>query len=117
MTLLEELVTLITQLEIPVETGIFNGKAPDRYVVLSPLSDRFALNADDCPSFDVQEVRISLFSRNNPRQARNSIIRALQNARITITNRVYIEYEPDTLLHHYELDTAQLYPWNDESEG
>ena len=116
MTLLEELVSLVTESRIPVETGIFSGEAPDTYAVLTPLSDRFALNADDCPGVDVQEVRISLFSRDNPRQIRNRLIRALLRSGITITNRTYIEYETDTLYHHYEIDTAKLYQWYNELE-
>jgi hypothetical protein len=116
MTLLEDLVTLIAALDIPVETGVFSGEPPDTYVVLTPLSDSFAMNADDCPGADVQEVRISLFSRNNTRLIRKQIIRAILHAGITITNRMYIEYEPDTQLHHYEIDTAKAYLWDDDEE-
>lgn len=116
MTLLEELVKLITALGVPVETGVFTGEAPDTYAVLTPLTDMFALNADDCPGADVQEVRISLFSKYNPRLTRNRIIRALLQAGITITDRQYIEYETDSQYHHYEIDVVKQYLW-DEEEG
>jgi hypothetical protein len=117
VSLLEELVSLINEQKIPVETGVFSKEAPETYIVLTPLADLFELNADDCPGADVQEVRISLYSKRNPRAQRNRITRALIAAGITITNRSYIEYETDTMYHHYELDTAKQYIWyNNETE-
>jgi hypothetical protein len=116
MSLLEELHTIITALSIPVETGVFTGEPPDTYAVLTPLGDTFALNADDCPGVDVQEVRISLFTKTNPRQSLKKLIRALLRADITITSRAYIEYEPGTLYHHNEVDVAQQYPWDNNEE-
>ncbi|GHU73467.1 hypothetical protein AGMMS49992_12140 [Clostridia bacterium] len=116
MSLLEVLVSIMTELDIPVETGAFSDIAPDMYVVLTPLADTFALNADDCPGADVQEVRISLYTKTNPRSTNKRIIRRLLEKDITITARMYIEFETDTKLHHYEIDCAQLYPWDDYEE-
>ncbi|GHU69185.1 hypothetical protein FACS1894184_12740 [Clostridia bacterium] len=116
MSLLEELVTIMNALGIPVETGAFSDVGPDMYVVLTPLADTFELNADDCPGVDVQEVRISLYTKTNPRSTNKRIIRQLLEKDITITARMYIEYETDTQLHHYEMDCVQQYPWDDEEE-
>lgn len=65
MTILEELTGLLTQLDIPSETGAFSDSDPDTYVVLTPLTDRFEIFGDNYPLIDVNEVRISLFSKVN----------------------------------------------------
>ena len=39
--LLTALTNIIGGLQIPLETGVFKGKAPDRYIVLTPLSDTY----------------------------------------------------------------------------
>ena len=116
MSLIEEVNTIIVGMGIPVESGAFTSEPPDEYAVLTPLIDTFALNADDMPGVEIQEVRISLYSKCNPRPTRNRIVRALLRAGITITNRAYIEFEPDTRLHHDEIDVAKHYMWDEESE-
>ena len=65
MTILEELNDLLSNLDIPVEMGEFSGPAPDVYLVLTPLSDRFEVYGDNLPTVDICEVRISLFARGN----------------------------------------------------
>ncbi|MBS3902289.1 MAG: hypothetical protein KGZ54_09775, partial [Dethiobacter sp.] len=60
MSILAGLNALLTG-SIPVETGIFSGKAPDEYVVITPLLDIFEVHADDVPGLEVQEARLSLF--------------------------------------------------------
>jgi len=67
MSLLSELNTIMDGLSIPVETGVFSGVPPDEYAVLTPLIDDFTVFADDTPQAETQEVRISLFSKNNYR--------------------------------------------------
>lgn len=62
MSLLEDLQTTLSELDIPVETGIFSDKAPEQYLVIIPLSDTFDLHADNAPGIDVQEARLSLFT-------------------------------------------------------
>ena len=109
MSLLSELNTLITAIPLPVETGVFSCPAPDEYVVLLPLSDSFEVHADNRPSFDVQEVRISLFSRGNYLQRKMQITTALLNAEFTVTDRRYIGHENDTGYHHYAIDVAKNY--------
>ena len=109
MNILEELNTLLTAIPIPVETGVFSGLAPDEYVVILPLSDVFEVHADNRPGFDVQEVRISLFSKGNYQQRKRQITTALLNADITVTERRYIGHEDDTGYHHYAIDVAKSY--------
>ena len=62
MNILADIKQTLTPLGIPLETGVFTDTAPDTYIVAVPMSDRFALNADDAPSYDVQEARVSLYS-------------------------------------------------------
>ena len=44
---------------------MFSDTAPDRYLVLVPLSDTFDIHADNSPGIDVQEVRISLYTKGS----------------------------------------------------
>ena len=111
MSLLSELNTLLDALNIPVETGVFTGKAPETYVVITPLSDSFALHADDHPGMEVQEARLSLFSQANYRPFKRAIERALLTGVIIITDRHYVGHEDDTGYHHYAIDVAKHYVW------
>ena len=65
MNVLSETKALLEGLSIPVETGVFEGTAPEMYVVIVPLTDTFDLHADNAPSCDIQEARLSLFSKGN----------------------------------------------------
>ena len=109
MSLLSDLNTLLDTLSIPVETGAFTGKAPETYVVITPLTDTFALYAGDCPQYEVQEARLSLFSQGNYHPFKRQIEKALLGAGITITDRRYIGHEDDTGYHHFAIDAAKHY--------
>jgi len=109
MTILSDLQTTLEPLGIPLETGIFSDNAPSEYIVLVPMSDEFELHADNAPEIDVQEVRISLYSKGNYTKAKNAITRALLADEFTITARQYIGYETDTGYHHYNVDAAKFY--------
>ena len=61
MSVLSDIQSALTPLGIPLETGVFKDKAPERYIVVVPIVDTFALHADNAPAFDVQEARISFF--------------------------------------------------------
>ena len=113
MSILSELNTLITAIPLSVETGVFSSKAPDEYVVILPLSDIFEVHADNRPGFDVQEARISLFSKGNYLLRKKQITTALLNADFTITERRYIGHEDDTGYHHYAIDVAKTYRLED----
>jgi hypothetical protein len=56
MNILSDLTAVMDALNLPVETGVFRDKAPDEYVVITPLSDTFALYADNQPGIDIDET-------------------------------------------------------------
>jgi len=109
MSILSELNTLFETANIPVETGVFSGVPPDEYLVLTPLTDTFAVYGDNKPLADINEVRISLFSKNNYLQRKNQLVRMLLQADFVITDRRYIGHEDDTGYHHYAIDVAKNY--------
>lgn len=109
MGILEELNTVLAALDVPVETGVFSGKAPERYAVITPLSDAFGLYADNAPGVDVQESRISLFVKGNYTSLKNKLVRLLLQNDFTVTGRMYNGYETDTGYHHYTVDVARYY--------
>lgn len=113
MNVLSETKALLEGLSIPVETGVFEGTAPEMYVVIVPLTDTFDLHADNAPSCDIQEARLSLFSKGNYTKTKNSIVRSLLASDFTITDRRYIERENDTGYHHYAIDVAKIYELED----
>jgi hypothetical protein len=114
MSILEALNTLIGGLGIPVETGIFSEKAPDEYIVITPMSDTFEVFADNLPQYETQEARLSLYSKGNYMQRKRQIVKALLVAGITVTERRYIGYEDDTGYHHYAIDAAKEYEMKEE---
>ena len=109
MSLLSELAEIAKRLKIPGSTAVYSGKPPDEYLVFTPLYDSFKLHSDNKPEIDVQEVRISLFSKGNYNQTKSKIIRDLISADITITARKNIGHEDDTGYHHYAIDVAKEY--------
>jgi len=109
MSILSELNTLLETINIPIETGVFSGVPPDEYVVLTPLADTFAVFGDNKPLADINEVRISLFSKNNYLQRKNQLVRMLLQADFVITDRRYIGHEDNTGYHHYAIDVAKYY--------
>lgn len=118
MTILEEINHLLISVDVPVETGVFTDEAPETYVVITPLSDVFDLNADDAPGVDVQEVRLSIFTKGSYTQLKKRIVRLLLREGFTITDRRYIGFETDTRYHHYAVDTAKAYEYTmEETHG
>jgi len=114
LSLLKELIALLDALGIPVETGVFKAKAPDVYVVITPLSDTFDGYADNRPHREIQEARLSLFSKQNYRACVNRIVKALLDAGITVTDRRYLGYEEESEFHHFSVETAKNYELEEE---
>ena len=110
LTLLTE---IVGELHIPLETGVFKDSAPDRYCVFTPMTDTFELFADNRPHHETQEVRVSLYDRGNYLRTKNTLVRALLDADITITDRRYLGHEDDTGYHHYAIDVAKDYELED----
>lgn len=117
MSLLAEMKIIIEALGVPVETGIFSDTPPDRYAVLTPLSDTYNLFSDNRPSQDIKEVRISIFDKGNYLEIKKQIETSILSAGITITDRRYIGYETDTLYHHYAIDIAKNYETEEKTYG
>ena len=111
--ILEELNDLLSNFGIPVETGEFSDSAPDTYSVLTPLTDRFEVYGDNLPLIDVNEVRISLFTKGNYLETKRQITKALLQANFTITDRLFVGFEKDTKYYHVAIDVAKHY----EMEG
>ena len=111
-SILKELKEALQPLGIPIETGVFSKKAPDEYMVLTPMSDIFDHFADDLPQAEMQEVRLSLFSKGNYLERKNQIVNLLLIAAFTITDRRYLGYEEDTGFHHFAMDVAKEYSVN-----
>ena len=109
MNYLSELNGIISKLGLPVEVGVFSGKAPREYVVITPLADTFALHADNRPRQDTQEARLSLYVQGNYLRRKNAIVKALLAADFTITDRRFVGYETDTKYYHVNIDVAKSY--------
>ena len=107
--ILDELVTVMDGLRIPVMTASFVGKVPDQYIVLTQMEDTFEIFADNMPHMDVCSVRISLFSKSNYLYAKDLLVDALMTAGFTITLRRYIGREDDSGYHHYVVDVEKEY--------
>jgi hypothetical protein len=109
MSILAELNSLLEGIQIPVETGVFSGKAPDEYVVITPMVDVFELHADNRPQAETQETRLSLYSKGNYLARKRQIEAALLHADFTITARLYNGFDGDTNYHGYTIDVARNY--------
>ncbi len=106
MNILTELTALLTDV-LPVQTGYYSGIPPDEYIVLVPLSESFSLFGDNRPHAEIQEVRLSLFTKGNYISLKNKIVCILLDADFVITDRRYIGREDDTGYFHFVLDVAK----------
>lgn len=114
MSILTDINTAVSSLDIPIETGVFSEAAPDEYVVVTPLADSYEFYADNAPGFEMQEARLSLFSKGNYMKRKKQLSKALLSADFTITDRRYIGHEDDTGYHHYVIDVAKIYELEEE---
>ena len=109
MSVLADIQSALSALDIPVETGVFSDAAPAKYIVVVPIVDTFDLHADNAPGIDVQEARLSLYAQGNYMADKKAIVKTLLGADFTITDRRYIGYETETGYHHYAVDVAKHY--------
>lgn len=107
MSVLEELNTIVESAGLPVETGVFSGTAPDAYVVITPISEHFALFSDDTPGMNIEEARLSLFSKKNYTQRKDLLVRMLLTAGYLVTDRRFIGREDVTGYFHIAIDVAK----------
>ena len=109
MSMLEELNMIVTSAGLPVETGVFSTTAPDAYVVITPISEHFELFADNAPGMNIEEARLSLFSKGNYGARKRQLVRLLLAAGFLVSERRYIGLEEDTGYHHFAIDVAKEY--------
>ena len=109
MSVLTDIQTALSALDIPIETGVFTDAAPAKYIVVVPIADTFDLYADNAPGIDVQEARLSLYDQGNYMADKKALVKTLLGADFTITDRRYIGYETETGYHHYAVDVAKYY--------
>ena len=107
--MLEELNTIVENAGLPVETGVFSAPALDEYVVITPISEHFELFSDNAPGMNIEEARLSLFSKGNYGAKKRLLVRLLLMAGFLVTERRYIELEEDTGYHHFAIDVAKEY--------
>ena len=107
--MLEELNTIVESAGLPVETGVFSTVAPDAYVVITPISEHFELFSDDAPGMNIEEARLSLFSKNNYCARKRQLVRLLLAAGFLVSERRYVGLEEDTGYHHFAIDVAKEY--------
>jgi len=108
VNILSDLNTALSSLGIPVETGVFSYTAPEEYLVITPLNELFVF-ADNSPYQEIQQARLSLFTKGNYVSVKNSIVLQLLDADFTISERRYIGREDDTGYHHYAIDVEKEY--------
>mgnify|MGYP003550916070 CR=1 FL=1 len=65
MSMLSDIKEILLPLNISMETGVFTDKAPDRYIVVTPIEDFYDVFGDNKPLIDVHEVRISIYTKGN----------------------------------------------------
>ena len=109
MSLLSELKDIAENCGVKVETGVFSDTPPDEYIVLTPLADSFEMHCDNLPEYEIQEVRISIFSKGNYTDLKRKLTASILKADISITDRRYIGHDDDTGYHHYAVDTAKSF--------
>ena len=107
--MLEELNMIVESAGLPVETGVFSITAPDEYAVITPISEHFELFSDNMPGMNIEQARLSLFSKGNHGAKKWQLVRLLLSAGFLVSERRYIELEEDTGYHHFAIDVAKEY--------
>jgi hypothetical protein len=107
--MLEELNMIVESAGLPVETGVFSTTAPNTYVVITPISEHFELFSDNAPGMNIEEARLSLFSKGNYGAKKRQLVRLLLSAGFLVSERRYIGLEEDTGYHHFAMDVAKEY--------
>ena len=107
--MLKELNTIVESAGLLVETGVFSATAPDEYVVITPISEHFELFSDNAPGMNIEEARLSLFSKGNYGAKKRQIVRLLLTAGFLVSERRYVGFDEETGYHHFAIDVAKEY--------
>ena len=107
MSLLEDLQTTLSELDIPVETGIFSDKARNSISLsfLFPIPLTFMRITHPASMCRKRGCPFTTAVIQLPRK----LIRLLLRDDFTITGRLYNGYETETGYHHYTVDVAKHY--------
>jgi len=109
VNILEDLYGILTGLGLDVETGVFTNQAPDEYLIITPIADRFPLFGDNMPLLETQEARISLYSKKNFINRKKLIVETMLNLGFTVTAQTYLGREDDTGYFHASIDVSKCY--------
>lgn len=107
--ILDDIKALLDTLDVPYETGVFSDEAPEQYIVIVPLTDTFALHADNMPNADIEEVRLTVYSQTNYTSLVNNLVATLLLDDFTITDRHYIGFDSSTGYFQYVVDAERCY--------
>jgi hypothetical protein len=107
--MLEELNMIVESAGLPVEIGVFSATAPYEYVVITPISEHFELFSDNAPCMNIEEARLSLYSKGNYCAKKRQLVRLLLAAGFLVSERRYIGLEENTGYHHFAIDVAKEY--------
>lgn len=109
MDILTEITDLCRTLSLPVATSIWlEAPAPDCYAVITPLTESYALWGDDRPGVNIEEARISLYTRGDYTETAKQLGEACLERGLTVTGRTYVGFETDTKYHHWAIDLADF---------
>jgi len=117
VSILNELSGYFNSFGIPCFTDRFPLKAPETYAVLTPMSDGLALYSEGKPEFEIPDVRISLYTRENYKSTVSKITSWLLNNKFYIIDRLYLGYEGETenaKYYHYVIDVQKIYMFTEE---
>jgi hypothetical protein len=92
------------------------GADKDEFVVIIPMGDILGEYSDDEPRVETQEARLSLFTRHDYTGIKTRLTKVLLNAGFDITDRRYIGWERSKHYHHYAIDVAKTYGF-DQHDG
>lgn len=109
MSILEDLNKDLKELDIYIEVASLSVKAPDSYIILTPIYDDYEIFADNLPLRSIESVRISLFSKGNYLALKKRLESLLLKKDYTVSSRKYINFEPDTKYYHYAIDVEKDY--------
>jgi len=109
MNILDELYAILTNMGFSVETGVFSDKAPDEYIIITPMVDNFPIFADNYPLLEKQEARLSLYSKKNYLISKKQVVKTLIGLGFTITGQIHLGREDDTSYFHAAIDVEKCY--------
>lgn len=91
-----------------ISKAYLDEKGETEYIVFNVVSEIPDISADDGVETERAYIYVNLFTRENPRIYKNTLVSLLRNAEFGVTD-VQILYESDTLYHHIviECETAE----------